>query len=68
MNFRLQNHRYFYRDTISRRLPTKAKELHLPVRLDYTPPDIVPVFQGHEVIIIIIIIITVVVVVAVVVV
>ena len=32
------------------------RALHLPVRLNYTPPDVIPVFQGHGVIIIIIII------------
>ena len=34
-------------------LPTEAKELLLPMRHDYTPPDANLVFQGHEDIIII---------------
>ena len=24
------------------------RALHLPVKLDYTPPDVIPVFKDHE--------------------
>ena len=43
------------------------RALHLPVRLDCTPPDVIPVFQDQREIIIIVIIIIIIIVVVVVV-